>query len=134
MVRFYWNLKPNISICLPIIKEYKIGLVVYCDVWDNHCYTRSHVKSFSKLKKFVRISKCPLQKWRSDNKYKLWGQPFRINNIFMMYDLEIKLIKTIFYISWADYWNLKNGLKSWLKKFYKIEKMEQNELQISYSW
>ena len=86
MVRFYWNLKPNISICLPIIKEYKIGLVVYCDVWDNHCYTRSHVKSFSKLKKFVRISKCPLQKWRSDNKYKLWGQPFRINNIFMMHD------------------------------------------------
>ena len=34
-------------------------------VCDNHCDTRSHIKSFSKMKELNPISKCPLRGSRS---------------------------------------------------------------------
>ena len=33
-------------------------------VWNNHCDARSHIKGFSKLKKFDPICKCPLKESR----------------------------------------------------------------------
>ena len=34
-------------------------------IWDNHYDERSHIKSFSKLKKFDPVSKYPLKESRS---------------------------------------------------------------------
>ena len=71
-VFFFSNLNRNIFTCLPLVNNITYNTIwkerkdkfesdnVFNLVWDNHCDARSHIKSFSKLKNFDPISKCPV--------------------------------------------------------------------------